>query len=631
MTRLRTLTMTSLAAITMTATSLLAQADVELVFQTERTSSYETWLDSQEVELSTQLDNGVGVDAARMSLILIKLARIQLEAGVASGQISDGSDEIDAALDDLAQRIGDSRDDDGNDIEARINSANNDIEAALEDLGDVLEEETEDISDLAADLQDSDEPFEVTFRIEGDGLRDDEIVTITRADLDELADAIGDGAASGRSLVAAVGHLRAAADAWGDALDVLDVATTAEDNQVAIDAMRAGTNSLDAAFLSLEAAFDSSPLETGVDTKAARTLLADLDDILAGRTFAIGDHSVRPVALIESRTQAAYRSLDGLQPALLLSRLAQIEFDRADDHEGIDDGRAQKAQVRGWTLVMTAAGAVGLSDKASALLLEFWSSTTPAEETLRGYFPDGMSDAMLEVLGVDLVVNTSASGDEMDAHMHAMRERYAGRISQDPDDSEAHAGLALVRTYFLVADNHQDVFDIIDMAMEGDVLGIVDRFDTEDFDYSASLDSTDLDLDAAREDADMVFLVIDKMDDDGSLFAIEANDDIIALPLTGGLLDTALNLIGNVAAAATALAEAGSDALAQMEQSVELDLDPNELDFTDSDSALGIALALEVSNADFLRMSPEGASNLVDMGERIEEALDDFSGAVSEG
>lgn len=201
-------------------------------------------------------------------------------------------------------------------------------------------------------------------------------------------------------------------------------------------------------------------------------------------------------------------------------------------------------------------------------------------------------------------------------------------MALDPADGEARAGLALVRTYFLVSDNHQNVFDVLDMAMQGDVVGIVERFDTEDFDYSAALDSTQLDIDVAREDAELVFLVIDKLDDDGSLFELETDDDIIALPFTGDVLDMGLDVLGAVASAASALAQTGIDALEQMEESVELDLDPNELDFTGSDSALDIALALEVSNPDFLRMSPEGASNMVDLGERIEEALDQFADAV---
>ena len=626
-----------LATQTLWATPVSAQKEAELVFQTERTGVYEAYLDAEDADYSAQLDNGVDIDKARMSLILIKLARIRLEADRMSTQIGDASHDIDAALMDLAELIGDEIigndpdfDTELEDIETRIDDANGEIEAALDDFGETLDTEGEQISDLAGDLLDSGDPFEVTFRIEGNGVRDDEVVTVTRADLDDLEAAIEDGEFSGQALADAIAGLREATSAWGDALDWLDLATSATDNQAAIDAMRSGIGHLDGALIALEDVFASGPLDIGLDTGEARALLTDMDDILGGRTFAIGERTVRPVALIESRTQAAYLGLDLLDPAILLSLMADREFSQADRYEGLDDIRMEKAQTRGWTWVLMAASAVGLSDPADALLGEFWSSSTPAEETLRGYFPKGFSAAMLQVLGVDLVVNTNATRDEMDAHMTIMRALFAARVEQDPSDGEAHAGLALVRTYFLVANNQRDVFDVIELTMAGDIIGIVDRFDTEDFDYSASLDSIEQDLDSAREETDLVFLVIDKLDDDGNLFTIEMDDDVIPLPLASGVLDAGLNIIGALATTATALAEAGSNALGRMEESLELDLDPNELDFTDSETPLDVALALEVSNPDFLRLSPEGANDMVDMGNRIEDALDAFADAVTE-
>lgn len=651
-----------LATLACAATSLWAQEDeADLVFQTERTDAYEAYLDAREDDLYTQLDAGDEVDAARMSLILVKLARIQQEASAADEAIADATEEIDEALADLGELLGDEIDEEDPEdlgelldaiassfdddpefeaevdaIEERIDIANGDIESALDDLGAVLEDEAGDIADLAEELRDSDGDFEVTFQVEVDG--DVEELTITRADLDDLE-------AAGESLADAFDELDSAAEAWADALDWLDIAESADDNQQAIEAMRAAIGHLNTSLLSLEEAFDGPPLEVGLDTYEVRELLTDIDDILGGRTFAIGERTVRPVALIESRTTAAWLSDDLMEAAILLSLMAESELVDADDHEWwaqfleeIEEEedaayyrtRAAKAQTRAWTWVLLAASAVGLSDPADDLLIEFWSSSTPADETLRGYFPEGMSPAMLEVLGVDLVVNTSATRDEMDTHMAGMRASFEARLAQDPWNAEARAGLAVARTWFLVADNHGDVLDVIDMTIEGDIVGIVDRFDTEDFDYSASLDSTDLDLDIANDDEDLVFLVLDKLDDDGNRFRIEVDDEVIPLPLTGDVLEAGLGIVGALAAAATGLAEAGGEALERVEDALELDLDPNELDFTDADEPLDVALALERSNPDFGRMSPEGAADMADMGDGIEDALTEFSDAVTE-
>ena len=171
-----------LAAQTLWAAPLSAQSDVDLVFQTDRTTIYEAYLDAQEAGFDAQLDSGVDIDKAQMALILIKLARIRLEEDRMSSQIGAASDDIDAALGDLAVLIGDEIigndpdfDTELDDIETRIDDANGDIEAALDDFGEVLDTEGEQISDLAGDLLDSDAPFEVTFRIEGNGVRDDEV------------------------------------------------------------------------------------------------------------------------------------------------------------------------------------------------------------------------------------------------------------------------------------------------------------------------------------------------------------------------------------------------------------------------------------------------------------------------
>ncbi len=640
MKRLKIATLTMLLA----ATSVVVSAqddEADLVFQTRKTEAYATYLDAQEEALQAQLDSGADVDKALMSLILVKLARIQQEADRTVEQISDAASDIDEALNDaLADN------DLNDDVEARIDSAGDDIGDALGDFGEVLDAEGGEIADLAEDLRASDAPFEVTVRIESDSRRFDEVLTIERSDLDDLEELIEggeDGEDSRQSLGDALSELEASVESWGDALDWLEIATSTEDNLAAIDAMRTAVSHLDSSFLALEAALDSSPLGITLDTGDSRAVLADVDDILGGRTFAVGSRTVRPIALIENLTSTAHLDDNLLQIAFVFSRMSVVEFGNADDHEAsadmFEDGseeatfyraRTEKAQIRGWTWILLTAGAMGLSDSADDLLIEFWSSSIPEEETLRGYFPEGMSAAMMQVLGVDLVVNTNVPRHEMDDHMTAMRELYETRIEQDDTDGEAHAGLAIVRTYFLITDNHQDLLDLVELTVDGDIIGIVDRFDTEDFDYSATLDSIDQDLDRAREDADLVFLVLDKLDDDGFAFDIEVDDAVIPLPLTGATLDMGLDIVGTLATAATGLAKVGGETLEHIEESLDLDLDPNELDLTDTETPLDVALALEVSNPDFLRLSPEGVSDVAELGDNIEDALEDFSDAVTE-
>jgi len=661
-------------------TPLSAQDDVDLVLQAENTAAYESYLVAKEEELWDQYEAAEELDVARMSLVVVKLARIQIKADGMVERIADAAADIDTQLADLLELIGDEvSEDDSDDLVKLLESIsdtflddpgfeadvevitdaievdNEEIESAVEDFGDVFEEELGDVSDLLDELLDSDGDFSVTFRVEGRRLREAEVTTITRADLDDLEAAIEDGEYAGRELADMFAGLVSAAQDWDDAVELLEYAESTEDNQFAIDAMRSAVSHLDAALLSLQGVFDSGPLDVGLDTGEPRNLLAAVEDILAGKTFAIGDKAVRPVALIESRAEADYLTGRFLEGAVILAALAEDALADADDYDllqGVGDDfdvyfarRAEKARTRGWTWVLLAASAVGLADPPDEVFLEFWGSDTPVDETFRGYFPEGLSQSMLEVLGVDLVVNANATRSQMDDHMTSMRSQYSAAAAAgeaaiaDPfafaiidtvGALEAHVGLAVVRSYFLVADNHQNVFDVVEMAAEGDIVGIVDRFDTEDFDYSASADSTEEDFDLASGDEDLVFLVLDKLDDDGNLFGIEMDDDVVPLPLTGDVLDAAVGILTSVARTASALAEVGEEAVNRAEESFELDLDPNELDFTEAEEPLDFALALKRSNENFLRLNEQGGDNMTDLGDLIEDALIEFADAVTD-
>jgi hypothetical protein len=102
------------------------------------------------------------------------------------------------------------------------------------------------------------------------------------------------------------------------------------------------------------------------------------------------------------------------------------------------------------------------------------------------------------------------------------------------------------------------------------------------------------------------------------------------MPLTGGLLGVALDVAEGMGSAATALALTAVGLLERAEESFELDLDPNLLDFTEAESGLDFALAVELSNGNFLQITPEGEENLLSAGREIEDQLEEFSEAVTE-
>ena len=647
------------------------QEDADLTFRTDVTPDYESYLSDRDVDLTAQIDAGEDVDGAKMALVLVKLGQIHAELDRARNRIDAASEDLNFQLEDLEEalrgelekedtdsiegllralrlRFVEDRDEDFEtrveDIFDQIEVDNEEIGDALQDLSETLEDHLEEIGTNLVDLHDSDEEFVVTFLIIGGGFDEDDLFEVSRENIDDV-DSLGE-------------SLAEAADDLQDALDLLEEAETADDNEASIMQMRVALATFDEALATVLGILDGQPFsvlaeevslidELSSAADRARSWVADLDEVLGGRTFDVGDKVVRPVALIESRTQSA--SLDGdLVPgAILLSLLARQQVEEGDDREeafGGDDAfgddaplnesefaDAETARLKGWVLVMLAAGISGISDPPEDLFLEFWSADEPEAHTFRGLFPDGLSPAMLALIGADMIVNANASREELDLYFEDLREEFEDRVEADPDNAEANAGLAIIRTYFLIADNHEDVQDVIEMAVAGDIAGIADRFAIEDFDYSDSFDSTRANIEIAREDEDMVFIILEKLgDDDDTLFEIGEGDKVLPMPLTGGLLGVALDVAEGMGSAATALALTAVGLLERAEESFELDLDPNLLDFTEAKSGLDFALAVELSNGNFLQITPEGEENLLSAGRDIEDQLEEFSEAVTE-
>jgi hypothetical protein len=528
-------------------------------------------------------------------------------------------------------------------IADEIQLDNEEIGAALEDLAEVMEGNLDDVGAQLDPLRAGEQPFTVSFSIVGDYFAETDIFVVGRENLDDV-EAVGEA-------------LEEAGDLLLETLDLLAAAEQGDGNAAAIATMRAALTQLDAALAIIEEAMEKQPLSLlreGVgaveDIEYAvedlRGWVVDADEILAGRTFAVGEMTVRPLALIENR--AAHPAVNDalLDGFIVFSMLAQRQFERGKEwdlevefyeefgtEEDVEHAllRAQKARLVGWIWVVVVGGSLGITDPPDELFRPFYSAADPAAYTFGGLFPNGLSAAMLEIIGADMVINATVSGAEFDGHMETMRANFQVRVEADEEDAEAHAGLAIIRTYFLVADNHQDVGDAVELFIEGDIVGLVEEFDVEDFDYSEELDEIRQHLDYAREDADMVFLVLEKFDaDEAAPFVIDADDDFAPLPLTGPLLGLLLDMTEELAYAAGELAATAAAMLDGLEESLELDLDPNLLDFTAVESSLDFALALERSNENFLQITPDGRDNLQAAGDDIEDGLVEFSGAMTE-
>jgi len=638
-----------------------SEAVVELDLQQEITAEYEEYLDEQELRMRALLAAGSSeAESARMALIVILFAQLQVETDRANERIADSrsdisteagdlynlfadeiaaedlqstEDIIDAVQDRLDNGLDDELREDVEDISDNLDLSGDEVTSALEDFNVELTDRSEEIEQLLDELRDSEEPFSVTVNFTRDGT--EEIIELTREDLDAVdagepsgfGDLFGLDTDQGESLDSVVDDLTDARTNLNEALELLD---SSDDNAETIDTIRLAFANLDSALVDLEDATGDGPLALGLSVDEISAFVNDADSIFGGETFRVGDMVVRPAALLENRTEEAQLSQNLLSLSAILGGAAQVEFQRADDFErrGKPE-RAEKARLRGWMWVLLAAGGVGLSDPPGTLMLEFYSADDPPSHTFRGFFPQGLSAAMMELIGVDMIVNAKASQEEFEVYLRGLRGRFQQRLQLDTADSEARAGLAIIRTYFLLSENRSQFTDLVNLAAEGDIEGFVEEFDEDNFDFAASADSTEQDIDVAVEDEDLLFLVLSKLDDDGALFIIEDDDAIVPIPVTGSQLTIGLERVRDVSRSSAEVSAILKEARDDANTSFELDLDPNELDFSDSDSRIDFAEALERSNDRFLQLTPEGRQDLIDAGDELEVQLVDLSDAVS--
>ena len=573
---------------------------IDLQFQADVTQTYESYLSGQETALAAGITSGGDSEAAqsdRTALILVKLAQIHVEMNHASNRMEAVSEDLEIQweeLEDLVQSEVLDQDTEGAETvldglrDLFLGSRYEELKGRVETVLDSLESDADQMELIWNDFQEAAEghldivrvhldvlkesegDFSVAFTVTGGDFRGDEVFEVSRGtlnDIDVLENAF-----------------RTTLDETEKAADLLreTLEGTGGNNLSAIASLRIALGQMNEGLDTLITALDEEPLKTARRTLTQlddirwdlydmQDLVIEADSVLAGRTYELEGTIVRPVALIEN-----------------------------------------------------------LTDHPEDVLLDFYRSSTPETYTFRGFFPNGLSEDLLDILSADMVLNPTASWEDTDAHMRVLQNAFQARVDADPRDAEANAGLALARIYFLVSDNQQKARDLVDMAREGDIAGIAEQYDVEDFDYQEALDSTRTYMNVARQEWDMVFMVLFKLDEDPDApFDIGAEDRIVPIPMTGELLGDILDASEEIGALSVDLAETVQDAFNEAEESFELDLDPNLLDFTNAESGLDFARALERSNDRFFWITPKGTERLTDLGDALGDQLETFSEAAT--
>ncbi|MDA0746243.1 MAG: hypothetical protein O2954_06975 [bacterium] len=579
---------------------------VDFEFRSEVTATYESYLDGQDDMLFSKVSSGGAEQnlSDRMGLILVKLAQIHVDLDRTHERSREVFDDLEAQMEEaedlvrnellghdteslssflegLGEVFQGSRYEDfkrrSKSVRSGLTTDLGEIQTIWEDFQDDLENHLDAIETHLDVLKNTSGAFSVTFNVRSGSFSQNDIFRIERTNIDDL--------------VIIENALRATSDRIQESFDhlrtVLDGGT---DNAAVIEGLRQASQELVTAMSTLQTSLDRQPLsalgqnitqDIRTGTGAIWLQAARLNDILDGKTYTIQETAVRPLALLEN-----------------------------------------------------------LDAHPQEILLDFYRSSTPETYTFRGIFPDGAPPGLFEKLSVDLVMNTTASFVLHDGYMQKQREKYQARLAEDALDPEAHAILALIQTYFTVSQNHQNVTDLIESAIVGDVGSIANLLDTKDFDYRDDLETIENHIENALHastpygytlsyERQFLVVLIKQTEDMNTPFEVRPGDDVVPLLITTDVLEVMLEIGRNLNTAGREVADAFRTLRDDASQYIDLDLDPNLLDFSGTDSNLDFALALQRSNSRFLQLTPAGISKLRTFGEDIKKPLENFRDAVA--
>jgi len=118
------------------------------------------------------------------------------------------------------------------------------------------------------------------------------------------------------------------------------------------------------------------------------------------------------------------------------------------------------------------------------LFKDFYLSSDPANYTFGGIFPDGLTTEILDFIEADAILNDWDDEDDFYDHLLDLKDGWLLDIQGDPEDPDAHMGVALVLMYEMVHD-HEEIFeDVFRLLGEGRIDSLDYYYDKEDIDLS---------------------------------------------------------------------------------------------------------------------------------------------------
>ncbi len=253
----------------------------------------------------------------------------------------------------------------------------------------------------------------------------------------------------------------------------------------------------------------------------------------------------------------------------------------------------------------------------------FYRSGESSAYSFGGIFPGGLDSQTLELMSADLVVNNWDDDSAFDLRLKALKAAWQLKLWVTPDDPDAHLGIAMVMFYEMMNNNVENLNDIFRLLDMGRIDSLTYYHNWESLNLMDDLDEIDAHLTYFTEAGEPVhFVALVKSGPDAyGPYVIGATSEFEIINIFEFMVDAAqaeLNLIQfgleTIQAVFTSLYE-------ELDDMFILNLDPTVLDFSTVDSDSDLVMLLELSNPDFLTLTPYGTQRFIEMGDELEDGF----------
>jgi len=254
---------------------------------------------------------------------------------------------------------------------------------------------------------------------------------------------------------------------------------------------------------------------------------------------------------------------------------------------------------------------------------EFYRDPNPSSFTFGGIFPAGLDAQTLDLLSADMVMNNWDEETGIDTRMAVLKTAWEAALVQNPEDPDAHFGLAAILGYDMVSE-YSDIFaEVARLLDAGRIDSLTYLYDWESVDIFADLDQIEDHLSFFTDtDEATHFVVLIKTEVDAwgpYVIGPGSEFEIIHIPrIAVAALQVEMALLRG---AAELIVDGVTQIYAELDDVFVMNLDPSVLDFSNIEDDMDLILMLELSNPNFLTLTEYGVEQFIQMGNDMEDAL----------